>query len=335
MQVKGFLRWSGASGRAALSRLGATSPEVAQAIQPISLNSLVKEHGVAKGGRMYLERYRAALVANKAISSVNGGAVIADVEHMLTNSLHARLPDSASLTPLLQARIVSIGEEVLRLRERAMRYFNIVQGGKPQTMEEAVRVFVGKELGHIKFRLQDPMVRIGIEESFYRAVLQGQIPEVAAGSEKHLITVFLHLHEMESLMGEAVFLQSQVQRIQALEAAAGASVDTGVIFAEFSRLQNFRALEHLLEWGARRSELQASGFGRVLEDAHKATRDFRVLVDDISKLTPREQHIYKAMQGNVHVVVTQDLTLQLGAFDPAAVEKTDFLLLPGSEVLSP
>lgn len=334
-QVSGFLRWSGASGRAALSRLGATSPEVARAIQPISLNSLVKEHGAAKGGRMYLERYRAALVANKAISSVNGGAVIGDVEHMLTNSLHARLPDSASLTPLLQARIVSIGDEVLRLRERAMRYFKIVGGGKPETMEEAVRIFIGKELGHIKFRLQDPMVRIGIEESFYRAVLQGQIPEIAAGSEKHLITVFLHLREMESLMSEAVFLQSQVQRIQALEAAAGASVDTGAIFADFSRLQNFRTLEHLLEWGARRSELQASGLGRVLEDARKATRDYKILIDDISKLTPREQHIYKAMRGNVHVVVTQDFTLQLGAFDPAGVEKTEFLLLPGSEVLSP
>jgi hypothetical protein len=120
-----------------------------------------------------------------------------------------------------------------------------------------------------------------------------------------------------------------------LEAAAGASVDTGAIFAEFSRLQNFRTLEHLLEWGARRSELQASGLGRVLEDARKATRDYKILLDDISKLTPREQHIYKAMRGNVHVVVTQDFTLQLGAFDPAGVEKTEFLLLPGSEVLSP
>jgi hypothetical protein len=334
IQVKSFLRWSGSSGRAVLSGFGATSPEVVESMKQFSLKALVKKHGYAKGGQMYLERYRAALVANKTVSSVNGGATLADAQVLLANSMSARFSHSTELASFFEARIGHIKAEVITLQERSLRYFNIIKGGKPQNMEDAIRIFLGNELGLIKFRLQQPSVRIGIEASFRNALLNGEFPEIVDGTGKHLLTVFLLKEEAESLMFEAAFLRLQIQRIRAMESASGGAVGTRDVFLEMSRLGNIQTLDHLLEWGVSHPDYQASGFARILEEARESLKGHKIIVDDIEKLTPREREIYKAMQGDLDVTVGRDLTLRLGPFDSGAEGDVDFLILPGSEVVS-
>ncbi|MBU6153776.1 MAG: hypothetical protein KGP28_05695 [Bdellovibrionales bacterium] len=331
-QVKNFLRWSGASGKTALKKLGASRPDVVKSMEQYSLKDLVNRHGYAKGGRMYFERYRSAMAENKVVSSVNGGAMVTDAQILLAESMSKKLPDSAVLLSIFDRRIAAISEEVAALNEKAIRYFSITQGGKAKNMEEAIRIFFGKELGKINFLMQKPSFRIGIERSFFNSVMRGEVPEIAEGTGKHLLKSFLLKTQADNLVQESLYLQRLSAEIRSLEASAGDALNTQVIFLDMSRIPNFGTLDNLLAWGSSLPEYEASELANLLREAKEISNNFKVVVDDINRLTPRELEIYWAMQGKVDVIVNENLTLSKGTGQPG-VGDSEVLIVPGSSIL--
>ena len=334
MQVKSFLRWSGVSGRVALHSLGRASPEMAQAVEAPSLESLIRQHGYSKGSRLYLDRYRAAVLKGKPVSAVNGAAQLSDAQKMLANALGVKLSNSSELAAFLEARIAHIGTEEAAVLEEARNHFQVVRGSKVRTVEEAVRLQIGAALAKIKFRLQRPAFRIGIRKSFKQAVLRGMNQEMAQGTENHLLRAFILLKEAESLMQEAAFLRWQVARIRELEASAGGAVGTTELFLDFTRLQNLRNLDDLLEWGVRQSKYGGTSFGRLLEDARKSSKDFKIIAEDIQNLSPRDREILGGRNGEVDVIIGEDFQLHAAPAKGFSGEEVDFYIVPGSYIQS-
>jgi hypothetical protein len=133
------------------------------------------------------------------------------------------------------------------------------------------------------------------------------------------------------MMMEAIHLRRAVDQLKALETANGGVVGTQEVFAEYVGLQNLDHLDALFKWAARHPAYQDTPLGTMLKEARRASKDYKIIVDDISRLSPKERAIYEAMNGHADVVVNDDLTLQLGpgqTLDPSADE---VFVVPGME----
>jgi hypothetical protein len=328
LQVKQISRGFGHSGKVALSRFGAASPELASSMKQYSLSELVGKFGYAKGSKMYFERYTTALMTNKPIRAVNGGATIGQAQELLANSLSTHLSNSSEVATLLEGRISYLKERILTLQDQAKKHFGVTQGKKVKEIDEAVRMFFGKELATIGFHLQSPQVKIAIRGKVAQALEQGLFSEIEYGTEKHLLKAFLLRMKAEKFMYEAAFLKRQLDQLRIYESAAGGATGTREIFLDFTRLDQVETLDSLLKWGANHPEFQNSTFGSLLSQARRASKDYKVIVEDISRLTPKERAMYQAMNGESDVVVNDDLTLQLGTGD-AASDADEFMIVPG------
>lgn len=329
MTVRQISRGFGHSGKVALSRFGVTSPELAASMKQYSLGELISKFGYAKGSKMYVERYTTALMTNKPIRAVNGGATIHQAQELLANSLSTHLSNSTEVATLLEGRISFLKERIPILQDQAKKYFGITQGRKVKEIDEAVRMFFGKELSALGFRLQKPQVKIAIREKVAAAMEQGLFTEIEFGSEKYLLKAFLLRMEAEKFMYEAVFLKRQLDQLRSFEVAAGGPAGTREIFLEFTRFEQIETLDALLKWGATHPEYQSSAFGKLLGQARQASKDFKIIADDISRLTPKERAMYEAMNGESDVIINNDLTLQLGSGSANGSSSDEFLVLPG------
>ncbi len=329
MQVRRISRGFGHSGKVALSRFGVASPELAASMKQYSLGELISKFGYAKGSKMYVERYTTALMTNKPIRAVNGGATIHQAQELLANSLSTHLSNSTEVATLLAGRISFLKERIPILQDQAKKYFGITQGRKVKEIDEAVRMFFGKELSALGFRLQKPQVKIAIREKVAAAMEQGLFTEIEFGSEKYLLKAFLLRMEAEKFMYEAVFLKRQLDQLRGFEVAAGGPAGTREIFLEFTRFEQIETLDGLLKWGATHPEYQGSAFGQLLGQARQASKDFKIIADDISRLTPKERAMYEAMNGESDVIINNDLTLQLGSGSANGSSSDEILVLPG------
>jgi hypothetical protein len=328
LQVRQLSRGFGHSGKVALSRFGAASPELAASMKQYSLSELVGKFGYAKGSKMYFERYTTALMTNKPIRAVNGGATIGQAQELLANSLSTHLSNSTEVATLLEGRISYLKERILTLQDQAKKHFAVTQGKKVKEIDEAVRMFFGKELATIGFHLQSPQVKIAIRGKVAQALEQGLFSEIEYGTEKHLLKAFLLRMKAEKFMYEAAFLKRQLDQLRIYESAAGGATGTREIFLDFTRLDQVETLDALLKWGANHPEFQNSTFGNLLSQARRASKDYKVIVEDISRLTPKERAMYQAMNGESDVVVNDDLTLQLGS-GAGASDADEFMIVPG------
>ncbi|MBU6152784.1 MAG: hypothetical protein KGP28_00650, partial [Bdellovibrionales bacterium] len=313
LQVKQIARGFGQSGKVALTRFGTSSPNLAASMRQYSLSELVQKFGYAKGSKMYFERYTTALMTNKPIRSVNGGATIAQANELLANSLSTHLSNSSEVAVLLERRIEFLKEKILLLSDQAKKQFAITQGKKVKEIDEAVRIFFGRELAAIGFRLQHPHVRIAVREKVAKAIEQGVFETIEFGTDKNLLKAFLLRMKAERHMYEAVFLKRQLEMLRNSELAAGGLTGTRELFLDFTRLEQVQVLDDLLKWGANHPEFQGSGFADLLAQARRASKDYKIIVNDIKNLTPKERAIYQAMNGESDVIVNDDLTLQLGS----------------------
>jgi hypothetical protein len=328
LQVKQLSRGFGNAGKVALSRFGNASPELAASMKQYSLSELIAKHGYAKGSKMYVERFTTALMTNKPIRAVNGGATIAQADELLANSLSTHLSNSTEVAALLEARISFLKDRIQALSDQAKRYFAVTQGQKAKELDEAVRMFFGKEISTIGFHLQHPQVKILIRSKVAQAMEQGVFSEIDYGTEKYLLKAFLLRMKAEKYMFEAVFLKRQLEQLRNLEAVAGGTTGTREIFLDFTRFEQLETLDALLKWGANHPEFGNSSFGNLLSQARRASKDYKIIVEDISRLTAKERAIYDAMNGKSDVIVNDDLTLQLGTGSSAA-ETDEFLIVPG------
>jgi hypothetical protein len=328
-QVKSFLRWSGEGGRTALHSLGRTSPGIVQKIEAPSLSALVKQHGYSKGSLLYLERYRTAVATGRPVSAVNGSAGFLDAQKMLANSLASKFQNSTEFAAFLEARLARIREDVVSLEARANKYFRITQGGDASGMEEKIRLYIGKELASIRFHLQRPGFRIGVRKSFRYALLRGEFTTIEEGTEKYLMKAFILRKEAETLMAEAKFLRGRIHAIRAMDASAGETA-TADLFLDFTHGRNLGILDDLLDWGSHQQHYSGTPFGESIEEAAKASSDFKIVARDISGLPPRDQEAFQGMNGNVDVLIGEDLRFHPGSEAPASGEKIHFYLMPGS-----
>ncbi len=328
LQVKQLSRGFGQAGKVALTRFGASSPELAASMRQYSLSELVQKFGYAKGSKMYVERYTTALLTNKPIRAVNGGATIGQAQELLANSLGTHLANSTEVGALMEGRISYLKEKIAILLDQGKKYYGVTQGKKIKDFDEAVRMFFGKEISTLGFHLQSPQVKILIREKVAKALEQGLFTEIEHGSQKYLLKAFLLRTKAEKFMHEAAFLERQLGQLRNLEAAAGGTAGTREIFLDFTRLDQIETLDGLLKWGANHPEYQNSAFGKLLTEARRASKDYKIIVDDISRLTPKERAIHDAMNGKSDVVVNDDLTLKLGAGDDVS-EGDEFLIVPG------
>ncbi len=329
MTVRQISRGFGHSGKVALSRFGVASPELAASMKQYSLGELISKFGYAKGSKMYVERYTTALMTNKPIRAVNGGATIHQAQELLANSLSTHLSNSTEVATLLAGRISFLKERILILQDQPKKYFGVTQGRKVKEIDEAVRMFFGKELSTLGFHLQHPHVKIAIRGKVAAAMEQGLFTEIEFGSEKYLLKAFLLRMEAEKFMYEAVFLKRQLDQLRSFEVAAGGPAGTREIFLEFTRFEQIETLDGLLKWGATHPEYQGSAFGKLLGQARQASKDFKIIADDISRLTPKERAMYEAMNGESDVIINEDLTLQLGSGSANGSSSDEFLVLPG------
>ncbi|NDD92987.1 hypothetical protein EBZ37_13010, partial [bacterium] len=169
LQVKQLARGFGHSGKVALTRFGAASPELAESMRSYSLSELVGKYGYAKGSKMYVERYTSALLSNKPVSAVNGGAALTQAQELLANSLSTHLSSSTELAGMLEGRIAFLKEKIGTLQAQGKQYFGVTQGKKVKDIDEALRMFFGKELSTLGFHLQHPQVKILIRERVAQA----------------------------------------------------------------------------------------------------------------------------------------------------------------------
>ena len=329
LQVKQLARGFGVSGKVALSRFGEASPGLVQSMKPYSLSELIAKHGYAKGSRMYFQRYTTAILENKPVPAVNGGAVVGQAQELLVNSLGTHLSNSSELASLFEARLNFLKEKVLSLREQSRRYFGVTQRVKTKDLDQAVKMFFGKELATLGFHMSHPEVKIAIRAKVAQAMEEGMFSEIEYGSEKYLLKSFLLRIKAEKFMHEAIFLKRSLDQLRSLELMAGGPVGTREVLSEFTRLDQFDTLDGLLRWASRNPEYQGTPFAEALDRARRATKDFKIIVDDINRLTPRERAAYQAMQGEADVIVNDDLTLKLGTGEKADPSQDEMLLLPG------
>jgi hypothetical protein len=328
MQIKQLSRGFGHTGKVALSRLGRANPGLAESMKAYSLLELVENFGYAKGSKIYFERFAAALAMNKAVSSVNGGATLVQAQKLLAESLAATIRSPAELAALLEHRLAFLNSRILTLHRQADKYFAVTQGAQMKDLLETVRLHFGAELSTLGFKLNSPQVRIYIRSRIAQAIEAGSFSEIESGTEKYLLKAFLLRLKAEKLAFEAIELGRALQRSKEI-LGRGVATGTHEVFAEMVGLQNLVQLDDLLKWAARHPEYQNSPFGELLKQARQSSKDYKVIADDILRLSKKEQATYEAMKGKADVIVEDDLTLRLGegqTVDPASDE---FFIQPG------
>jgi len=254
---------------------------------------------------------------------------LTQAQELLANSLSTHLANSSELASLFESRIAFLKDKILSRQDRSKAYFAVTQGKKVKDLEQALRMYFGKEISRIGFRLNHPKVKIAIREKVAQAIEQGVFSEVEYGSEKYLLKAFLLRIKAEKLMYEAMFLKRQLDQLRSLEAMTGGLTGTREVLLDFTRLDQLENLDALLKWGANHPEYQNTAFGNLLSQARRASKDYKIIVDDISRLTPKDQARYQAMRGEADVVVNDDLTLQLGPKEPVNPETDEFYIIPG------
>jgi len=94
-------------------------------------------------------------------------------------------------------------------------------------------------------------------------------------------------------------------------------------------LQNLDHLDALFKWAVKHPDYQDNAFGELLRQARQASKDYKIIVDDISRLSKKDQATYEAMNGNADVVVNDDLTLKLGTGQTVDPSADEFFVVPG------
>jgi hypothetical protein len=329
LQIKQLSRGFGYTGKVALGRLGQVNPELAESMKAYSLSDLVERFGYAKGSKMYFERYTSALAAAKPVRAVNGGATLVQAQQLLAESLATKLSNSVEVGALFEARLAFLKDKVLTLQKRAEKYFAITQGAKKKDLGETVKLYFGKEISTLGFKLNHPQVKVYIRSRVAQAMEAGEFSEIEYGTQKYLLKAFLLRLKAEKMMLEALHLRRAVDRLKALEAANGGAVGTHEIFTDYVGLQNLDHLDALFKWAVKHPDYQDNAFGELLRQARQASKDYKIIVDDISRLSKKDQATYEAMNGNADVVVNDDLTLKLGTGQTVDPSADEFFVVPG------
>jgi hypothetical protein len=329
LQIKQMSRGFGYTGKAALSRLGQVNPELAQSMKAYSLSELIEKLGYAEGSKRYFERFTSALIQAKPVSAVNGGATLNQAQLLLAESLAARLSNSTEVGALFEARLGFLKEEILKLQKRAEKHFAVTQGAKTKDLTETVKQYFGAEISKIGFRLNHPQVKITIRSRVAQALEAGEFNAIEFGTQKHLLKAFLLRLKAEKMMAEAIHLRQAVERLKALELANGGVMGTHEIFAQYVGLQNLDHLDALFKWAVRHPEYQDTAFGQLLREARTASKDYKIVISDISRLSKKEQATYEAMNGKADVIVDDDLTMKLGEGQTTDPTVDEFFVMPG------
>jgi hypothetical protein len=230
---------------------------------------------------------------------------------------------------LFEARLEFLKGRIVSLRDQSRKYFGVTQGSKAKALDEKLKMFFGKEISTIGFKLSHPQVKLAIRSKVAQAMEEGLFTEIEYGSEKYLLKAFLLRIKAEKLMHEAVFISRAMNQLRSMEAAAGGVTGTREVLLDFTRLDQLDTLDSLLKWATTHPEYQNTPFGDLLAQARRASKDYKIIVDDINRLTPRERATYQAMQGDADVVVNEDLTLQLGTGRPVDPTQDEYYVIPG------